>query len=240
MRAIRLKYSLLITVAICNLCCLAQVDRTNIISYDDNFVDSKYKVQLFRTHISNYFEFDTIVSLKYLISDSGCYKGTSNFDRFIKLNYPKLNIKQTKYETFLFNDSIKITLQAKPFDTIQFRKNIQNDSQYYFKHPFYGIDETYNSIINTLALPTYELSSIQFQINGFSIPIHQSTYENFYDPNVFWDNPNNINVSVNGYITENGEIILTMFNSRGDGSAYIAIFIFDNKRKLKGRIVQPL
>jgi hypothetical protein len=195
-----------------------------------------YKVKLRKDNNEKLILYDTIVSLDFLTQETKRYKGISNFEFFQCFNYQELKCKNiNNNELLISNDSIKIRLLAKPFDTLRIIQNLQADTNYYLKHSFYGLDELNITDLNKLHWkPQTELDLISIQINNHKVDISIEHYENFFDPNIICDEEF---CPTNAYLTENGEIILQMDNGNGAGF-YYAIFVFNRKGELIEKVVK--
>jgi hypothetical protein len=168
--------------------------------------------------------YDTIVSLDYLTEGSKKYSSISNFEFFEGFNYPVLESKlETNNRLVLFNDSVNIVVETKPFDTLLFKRNLASDRNYYTNKSVYG------------GLPSLrEISNISIRINGRLNEMSSHEFENMFDPNII-STP--YHIPTKAYLTEGGEILLQMDNGAG-AEFYYLIFLFDKDGNVKKRIAK--
>lgn len=179
--------------------------------------------------------YDTLVSLDYL-GQKTVDMGNSNFEYFHSFKYATLNSENMgQNELLISNDTIKIRLQTRYFDSLQLQNNLLTDSRYYDKHPFYGLDEVEIISLNSLHYkPRNQLDRIFISINGNEISLPKEEFANFFDVNILCTENH---CPTKAYLTDEGDIILLMENGTGSGF-YYAIFVFNNQGSLIDKIVK--
>ena len=95
----------------------------------------KYKVLLKKDNPKQLEVYDTIVPLKFLSELK--YESLTNMQIFEGFGYSKFNLNVKEGSATLFNDSIKINVLTKLFDSIYFKKNYLIDSSLYFESLYF-------------------------------------------------------------------------------------------------------
>ncbi len=203
---------------------------------DKTLQQDLFKVFLNRENQTQLAIFDTIVPLEYLSEIK--YESLTNMQIFEGFDYPKLRIEKENNRTVLSNDSIKITLTTIPFDSVRFKKSYKTDSSLYFKSLYFRefpVEFDYPPFF-----PNTEISEIKLMIRERTIKVPDNYCKDLYNPALENYKYGDIELfGLNGYIADNGKILMTLFCGEGAG-AYKVIFIFDESGKIEKRIEEPV
>jgi len=195
-----------------------------------------YRVILNRENQKRFEVFDTTMTLDYLSEMQ--YKSLPNMQILEGFDYPKFQIKTDKKQTILSNDSIKITLTTIPFDSLRFKENFLTDSCLYFNSLYFR--EFSKEFDYPPFYPKTEISEIKISINDRIIKVPDKYCKDLYNPDLENHKLDKIELfGINGYIADNGKILLTLFCGEGAG-AYKVIFIFNESGKIEKRIEKPV
>lgn len=198
--------------------------------------DDSLRVILNRENANHSETFDTIVSIDYLSQHA--VKGPSNLQYLEGFNYPKLSVEIKGNKAIISNDSIKIRLETKLFDSVRFRENYQKDSSLYFNNLYYRdvqADFSYPPFY-----PISQLYKLSIQINQRTQNLPEKYCQDLYNPAMEAHQLNTNQIfGLNGYLTDKDQLILTFFCGEGSG-AYKVIFLFDKNGELLQRITAPV
>jgi hypothetical protein len=198
--------------------------------------NDKYRVILNRENQKRLEFYDTIITLDYLSELR--YESLKNMQIFEGFDYPRFKMNMKVDTTVLFNDSIKITLITNPFDSIGFIKNFRLDSNLYY-NSLYFRDLIVDSEI-PMAYPKKEVVDLIVRINNKTIYLTNGQIGHLYNPALdCWTYNGKEICGINGYVADNGKILLTLECGEGVG-AYKVIFIFDREGKFEKRIEEPV
>ena len=198
--------------------------------------NDKYKVILNRENLEKLEVYDTTVSLSYLSEVR--YESLTNMQIFEGFDYPKLQMIKNDDFIELSNDSIKIALLSKPFDSIDFKVNYRTDSSLFYNSLYFRefpMEFDYPSFY-----PKTEISEIKLSVNDRIIKVPDKHCKDLYNPDLEKHKYGDFELfGINGYMADNGNILLTLYCGEGVG-AYKVIFLFDRDGRLIKRINEPV
>ena len=198
--------------------------------------NDKYRVLLNRENQKRLEFYDTTITLDYLSELR--YESLTNMQIFEGFDYPKFKQETNNNVTKLSNDSIQIKLISIPFDSIRFANSYKRNSLGDYDSPYFRnlpADFDYPPFF-----PKTQISEIEITINFNLIKIQRQNCKHLYDPIVnCWTNNGIEMCGINGYVADNGKILLTLFCGGGT-AAYTTIFVFDKFGNFEKRIEEPI
>jgi hypothetical protein len=198
--------------------------------------NDRYRVILNRENQNNLETYDTTVTIDYLSELR--YEDLTNMQIFEGFDYPRFDLKLNNDTVVLSNDSIKISLINNPFDSVLFIKNFRLDSNLYY-NSLYFRDLIVDSEL-PMAYPQREVVSLTIWINNKTIDLTEKQRGHLYNIETdCWKYEGEEICGINGYVAENGKILLTLICGEGVG-AYKVIFIFNQAGEFEKRIEEPV